>query len=505
MIGCPDLERYRDRELSPDQRFAFENHLGECVSCREATIRWGEIESEIVSVTTKAEKSLPGWSEKKKDQLVREAAAYKLEQPRGRLRPIAVAAAAALVVGLSALFVDVNSGDEKAAPINLTARLVNGERVYPIVLSGEKQQTIASPQRSRVLLNIGDDIVGLAPNSRLKFIELSPARTRLFLESGTVACSIAHEASEREFIVETGQLVVRVTGTRFSVLNSDSGGAHIDVVEGSVQVTDNHQRTRVVAAGQRLRIPVEGEGSLTTLSDAAREKMAFLMSDQPLHLRELRHVGHDDVDEKSAGEREPSGENAGTVNDLDPLREDEIEAEVASAEAATGANAKQRSKASHTDSHAEWRHWIIQGRLGDAEREIAAHLQRAEKDKEAWSLLADCRRKGGDYQGAVVAYRKVIVLASPAEANQARFRAGKLLQEKLGFHREAIDLFEEYVRSKSGNNMLEAEALLRMARSHHATGRVARARKLLEEVADGHSGTAAAAQARRMLTEIQGK
>ncbi len=504
MIGCLELERYRDRELSPDQRFAFENHLEECASCREATIRWGEIESEIVSVTTQAEKSLPGWSEKKRDQLMREAAAQRLEQPRLWLRPLAIAAAAAVVVGLTALFVDLDSADEITAPIKLNARLVNGERVYPIVLSGDQQQTIASPQRSRVLLNVGEDIIGLASNSRLKFLELSAVRTRLFLEHGTVACAVAHESSEREFLVETGQLVVRVTGTRFSVAHSENGGTHIDVSEGRVQVTDNQKRTRSIAAGHRLRVAVDGEGAITPLTDAARDKIAFLMSDQPLYLRDLRHAGHNGEQEKHTVKRGAGGQNAVASHQIDDARVNEIGAEVVSTEAASGTDSRQKSQINRIDAHAEWREWIIRGRLGEAERAIATHLQRAAADKEAWSLLADCRRKSGDYRGAVVAYRQVIALASAAEANQARFRAGKLLQDKLGSHGEAIDLFENYVRSKSGNNMLEAEALLRLARSYGATGRVARARELLAKVAEEHSGTAAAAQARRMLTEING-
>ncbi|MCP4674126.1 MAG: tetratricopeptide repeat protein [Deltaproteobacteria bacterium] len=500
MSGCHELEQYRDRELSFEERFAFETHLTECARCRESTTRWGEIESEIVSVTVKAEKRLPVWSEKKKERLIREATAKRHKRSMLWLRPAAIAAAAAILVGLAVFFTNIDSKDEKHeenAPLEITARLVNGKSVYPMVLSDGARQTIESPKWSRVLLNIGKDIVGLAYDSRLKIVELSATRTRLILEHGTVVCSVAHEASEREFFVETGQLVVRVTGTHFAVSRSDDGGAHVDVSEGRVRVEKPGQEPRSVSAGHRLRVTSDGQATLTPLTNTAEEKMALLLSDQPSSIRDSGSTGHD-----VGYENAPQIEKAEIVEHLATKQEDETAAELISEEVSSSGS-KRRSKAARTGSLSKWRDWIVHGRLDEAERAIVAHLQKSGKDKAAWSLLADCRRKAGDYRGAIGAYRKVIALAPTTEANKARFRAGKILQDRLGAHGEAIKLFEDYVDSKSSSKVLKAEALLRMARSHRSMGRITRARVLLKEVAKGHSGTAAAEQARRILKELE--
>ncbi len=502
MSGCHKLEQYRDRELSIEERVAFEKHLEECASCCESTILWQEIESEIISITAGDEEKLPAWNEKNRERLIREAAAQRRMRPVSWLRPVAIAAAAAVLVGLAFLFMDIVSEREKAGSQKVTARLVNGKSVYPMVLADEALQTIESPQWSRVLLKIGKDIVGLSYNSRMKIVELSATRTRLFLERGTVACSVAREASEREFFVETEQLVVRVTGTHFAVTQLDDGTTHVDVSEGRVQVTRPGQKLESVAAGHRLSVTSEGQSTRAPITDATEERIAMLLSDVPSGSRDSRSDGHDDRAEMQGGKDAPQSEKADEVEDLASEREDAPPVELVFEEAASSTGSKRKSKTTRSDSLSRWRDWIVQGRLEEAQRAIVAHLKKARKDKDAWSLLADCRRKAGDYRGAIGAYRKVIALAPTTEANQARFRAGKLLQDRLGAHAEAIDLFEDYVDSKSGNKMLKAEALLRMARSHRSMGRVTRARELLEEVAKKHSGTAAAEQARRILKEL---
>ncbi|MCP4674252.1 MAG: tetratricopeptide repeat protein, partial [Deltaproteobacteria bacterium] len=123
------------------------------------------------------------------------------------------------------------------------------------------------------------------------------------------------------------------------------------------------------------------------------------------------------------------------------------------------------------------------------------------RDHRAWSLLAHCLRKKGKWREAAAAYREVIAIAPEAQANRARFKAGVVLQDKLGRHREAIVTFDEYLEM-AGAKSLEVEAKIRLARSYSAIGDKGRARKILEDVVSHHGGAAGAAKAKQMLVKI---
>jgi Tfp pilus assembly protein FimV len=96
---------------------------------------------------------------------------------------------------------------------------------------------------------------------------------------------------------------------------------------------------------------------------------------------------------------------------------------------------------------------------------------------------------------------RVIALGGPKSANSARFQASVLLQDKLSDPGRAATLLEEYLR---GPALLEAEALVRLARARIDLGQRDRARSLLERVVAEHRGTAAAIRAGRLLNNLDG-
>jgi predicted Zn-dependent protease len=143
--------------------------------------------------------------------------------------------------------------------------------------------------------------------------------------------------------------------------------------------------------------------------------------------------------------------------------------------------------------------WILDGRTGEAERELEAMLARRPGDASAWSALAACRRRQGAHAEAVTALRRVIELAGPIEGNRARFMAGRTLQDQLGDPAAAIPLFEAYLRQGPDAAPLAAEARLRLAKALLAVGRAAEAEPLLREMAAEHRGQPVGIEAARLL------
>jgi TolA-binding protein len=151
----------------------------------------------------------------------------------------------------------------------------------------------------------------------------------------------------------------------------------------------------------------------------------------------------------------------------------------------------------------QWRQWVLEGKLREAEIELRLYLKQHPLDTEAHSLLADCQRKAGKFSDAVETYKNLIAIGSVSQANRARFKAGVLLQEKLRDHFGAASIFEEYLAAGNSSPLLKAKALVRLARSLIALNEKHRAKMLLERVISDHSGTSAAINAREILEQIQ--
>ncbi|MEE8408983.1 MAG: tetratricopeptide repeat protein, partial [Myxococcota bacterium] len=128
------------------------------------------------------------------------------------------------------------------------------------------------------------------------------------------------------------------------------------------------------------------------------------------------------------------------------------------------------------------------------------YLKSSRRDVEAWSLLADCRRKKNDWTGAVKAYREIIELGESAATNRARLKAASVLQGKLDDHEAAVPLLRAYIARGAPIRSLQAAARLRLARSLEALGKSDAAIKQMQTVADDYADTSAGREASELLS-----
>jgi TolA-binding protein len=476
MKPCAHLDGYLTRELDPQQAAVFQAHLLKCERCGDAAAKWKEVETELASMARCAQQEMPAVDDVRKRRLIERARASFEPQTRSilKLRPVFVAAIALIVGGLTFMVQD-RLREETGDLLRIEGRLFEPGKLQSVTMTARLDQTIEVPSGSRVLLNIGNDTVGLGPKSSLVIVKAVERNTQLDLQQGTVVCSVCSRKDKGDFVVKAGRLNVRVVGTTFAVARSGDEDVEIDVISGNVEVTAPGQTARRVSAGQRLKGSLGGEPRLTEIADDKKIFLQNLLSEKP-----------------QAAPAERNGQSDGR------MQVDTGEDTLAKAEAA-----EEHPRGAVPDttkiSIDVWRAWIIEGRLDDAQRALESHLAQKPQDGEAWSLLADCRRKNGDWSAAVQAYRKVVAFAPVHTANRARFRAAALLQEKLGAHREAIELLEAYINLSESDNALHAEALFRLAQSYLALGQNEKAMRLLEEIVSKHKGSPSATQARRIL------
>jgi hypothetical protein len=101
--------------------------------------------------------------------------------------------------------------------------------------------TEASPSH----VTIGEASIDLSPESGIVVREEEHA-TVLVLERGEVALHVAPRPKDRPFLVEAGEVHVRVVGTEFSVRRAGVGAA-VNVRRGIVEVTAHGEVTRLKA------------------------------------------------------------------------------------------------------------------------------------------------------------------------------------------------------------------------------------------------------------------
>jgi hypothetical protein len=265
------------------------------------------------------------------------------------------------------------------------------------------------------------------------------------------------------FQVESGDVVVRVVGTRFRVLRQQGDAVEVAVQRGKV-VVERAGASRVVSAGQSARFDPEGD-----------------------HLEAMSSADEADAFQGLNAADKPSDEASAAEPDV---------WEAAPRPAPPGPN--RRAVAQRRDLES-WRQWVLQGRYVEAESALIARVHLAPRDTEARSLLGDCQRKAGEWPAAVATYRGVIAQGDSASANRARFLAATILAEKLNDPAAAVPLLRQYLQQGAQLRPLEAAATVRLARSLLLVHEDAEARALLEKVIRDHEGSAAAAEARALL------
>ena len=456
MNPCGKIDAYLDRDLSAEEAADFESHLNQCAECSGRVAQWKKAAQSLEHVENAAGDVL--------ERLNPPQTAALLDAAEGKTggrvlwSSRSAPAFAALAVIIIAAVVMMWPEDERTVRpgqdtgLDVSARLtVPGQRAGAVIQNPVSRMLKAVPGGS-INVKIGSDRVELKGPAEMKISDADRSRTVISLDSGSLMCMVT-PGRGREFIVQSDPYKVRVTGTRFRVDRPAGTRIEVAVFEGTVEVSTPRNASWRVSAGQGIVIPSVdeiGKAEVTSLT----QKNDSRVIDTP----------HQVVRDTAA--RKPSGR---------PRRE--VEA---------------------------WRQWIIEGKLDQAEDALESYLKTKKRDTAAWSLLADARRKKGDYAGAVDAYGRVIRHASGPEAGIARFRAGVLLQDRMKSHARAAALFEKYLNSSSVDSALRPEAFLRLAVSQLAMGNRAAAVRSLEEILEKHQATSAASRARKMLKKIKG-
>lgn len=484
MKACARLHDYRDGLLQGPPRASFEAHLAECEKCRQSIALWSALERELGEMDREGKQNMPRTSAWAAQELVARARGERGMTFAPRL--VAVAAAIAVVIVGVALFL-ARTGEEPAAEgrgsiatpssrgavVEAVVKYISPTATETVDLALAPGEVIPAAEESRTLLLLGRDRIGLDQPTRAVLAGADERQVRLKLLAGTVACEVAPRGEGQEFVVEAGEVTVRVVGTRFMVSRTE-GSTTVLVDEGAVEIHRRGKQPETTKAGQGLEILAGGAAKRIEASPEARAQLDQLVAE---HQREQQP--HREID---APEVTPS-----TTSSSGPPAAGE-----------TGADRGSRAAGVET-----WRAWVLAGRYDDAERALTAHLARHPRDAEALVLLADCRRKAGRWRAAVSAYERLIETAAPSRANMARFQAGVLYQERLGEHAAAAQLFEGYLRSASAKP-LKSEAMLRLGKSLLALGRTQRAEAVLRETAARQDGSMASVRARELLEKIAG-
>lgn len=468
MTPCDWREAYLDGDLDEAARAHFERHLDGCPQCKANVAHWAAIREQIVAQVAAEDEQLAGWEPAQRRRLEQRAGGGgQPRPPSGRL--VWVAAAVLMLAGLGLFLLARELHDPTQDPRPTMAEHAPGplsieiERIDPDgtrqpAPAGSTGSTIEAPPDGRLVLTIGEDKVTLIEGSGITIVEACTARLLLDLQHGTVICDVKPRSAGQRFRVMAGQQTVTVTGTRFAVTRRGDD-LDVAVIEGMVRFEGPDRAPVDIAADHSAR----AVAGVVESGDLIETQRALFGTWPPGPAPDPVALQHS----------EPAPALAPATSDA-PLDHASIE---------------------------DWQLAIIDGDRARTAAEIEDHLATAPGDHQAWSLLADCRRKQGDWEGAVHAYEQVITHAPGPEANTARFRAGTLHQDRLDRHEQATILFNAYLEH-GDNDPLAAEALLRLARSHRELGHDAQTRQALQRAVDQHAGTQAAAEARRLLAEM---
>ncbi|MCP4677367.1 MAG: tetratricopeptide repeat protein [Deltaproteobacteria bacterium] len=484
MNPCTQLEAFVDQTLSRQAHDAFQTHLADCATCRLTIETYAALERELGLMAAGGMADLPAANDRTKNKLI-----SRVKRRRGHATPMPVFRIAAVATGIAMLLISlyvVLAPEDRAKPPGKTSAPPIFAMVHkkmmdakPLNLTGAPGEVIEAPADGRIEVRIGKEKLVLIEQSRIRIIDARLDTVRVLLEQGTIGCAVSKRSDLNQFIVEVGQVSVRVVGTRFLVTRSEDI-IRVAVDEGRVEVDIPDRQVARVSGGTALEIAPDGDAHAIALGNRATEMFAMLRDQE----RKEDDDGYTEPALEEHKTQSPQKDDASIRSDVDKRSK--------RSRVATGA-------VRSANNVATWRKWIIEGHCEKAERAINIYLEKVPRDRAAWSLLADCKRKAGNWSEAVAAYRRVVDFAPAAEANMARFRAGVLMQERQNKHKEAVRMFEAYLKVSAADNPLRADAMVRLGTSYLALGRTKNARDLLEQVITHYPGTPVSARAKRLL------
>ena len=475
---CRGLRAHLLGNADAAQREAFEAHLASCATCAAEVRSWARVNGAIQDWSRA--RPVPEASPFVARSLVRAAAGSPSSRTGGRiaLRPalavaatLAAAAAVALVVGFTGEW--GAGGLAKLPPIE--PQLVHAEGGVIRLAPGSKQASLTVAGEGRLLAAVGGDRIALGARSDARVSRTTGGGLRIDLLRGTVAVAAQKRPHDAALAVAAGGYRVEVVGTRFSVAMLDRSGLEIAVDEGAVRVVSIDGSSRPVAHGQLMKIAASGHEEVTALDPATAGALDGLLEAPP--------------DEDPVAAVEPAADALVEVFDVGAAD---------TGTAGTALPAPRPEPASYPRLE-EVRRWILSGDLDKAEAVLEVHLGKYPRDVEAWTLLANCRRKAGNYGEAVAGLRKVIEYGNGAQSNRARFSAASVLQDNMARDGEAAALLEAYLDRPTALKPLESEAMLRLARALLRTGRTGEAHAIIEKLNVRFPGTSAALQAQQLL------
>lgn len=522
MKPCDHLPQYLDGRLERAGREYFESHLHICADCRKLADVWVCTKNALRNEAEERRLHLVPTDEEA-SRLVQRA---QLEASSRGFFSVRVLVPLTACVSFALAFVLASKLDDFGTSIPETSMHREAKATLPV---SEGEASFKKPpleyetkKDGRTTGRFGNDRFGLAAQSKLRVVSTEGKTTLLRLDYGIAAFSVAKRKGGRKFVVEAGDYRVEVVGTRFTVDRSGDG-VRVSVTEGVVAVSENGGRKWRLAAGDALSVAPGAAPEHIAADEEEIEKTARLLGETAecdIHdalLASATDTMSFEIPKKgkasalsntsrrrSKGHRKAQGETSLS------LHEDAEGPRRAASSAKPETNGAAQGEAQTSVSPDEsapkgmdlWRQWILEGRFEVAEAALSEHLSGRPLDTEAYSLLADCRRKAGKYAQAVEIYKKLTAIAGEYQANRARFKAGVLMQEKLKNHLGAAAIFDEYLATGKGTPLLRAKAAIRLAGSLIELGEVERAGKLLRRIADDYSGSSVAIQAREMLKKI---
>lgn len=459
------LEAYLNRDLAPGAQVEFSAHLAECLECASQVRRWRAIEQQLARTRTDWEPT-----DAQARRLVQKAKAGVARRAFDLRWLVAVPVALALLV-IGGVW--VRAGAAKPPPL-VVLMAPGGQRSIP---SDRVVGAVLEAPQGRLLAQLGNDRLALTRRGRVRVLRANGTETRLRLEAGTLTAEVEHRKPGASFQVETARALVRVVGTRFRVSEGDNDDLEVTVERGKVRVTFG-STVLDVGQGQKLRLDAAGPRLLP----------ASLQEDGDLDraLDELAVPTPPDAPPAAADAGPPAEPGDDAALDAVPP---------------PGAVPPRRRNARQVDLD-PLRQKVLAGRYTEAEVALASRLRQAPRDAEAWALLGDCRRKAGQWQDAVAAYRKVIALGEPGSADRARLLAATLLQEQIHDPAAAARLLREYLQRGPGTGPLRAAATLRLARALIQLGQPEQASLLLRQVVEQGGEGPAAREATQLLRSL---
>ena len=501
MTECTDLQHYLNGELAAPEQHQFEMHLAECAACAADVRSWKKIRQTLQQNAARMAFRPPAQDHAQRHRLEATFAGHRSQIPL-KLKPILLLAAVAVIAcGLGGLGIywsraERDIGQNIAASpssVHITRFRADGT-IFQSVEHRESQ--ISANANEQLLATVGADRIAVAPNGKMMVHSKKQQATGLAIRDGWIACSVSRRSAHRRFVTQTwdNRFTVEVKGTRFGVnyrppptVPDSSPLFQVAVTEGVVAVKEQQLREWTLTAGKQLVVLADGTASISAISNRHRTIVSSLLNPtSPAPDWTIL------LDEASAPSPEHSfGNGTAASSPAKKARRQGLRPAAPNVIAAD----------TLPDFIVEMKQWIGTGRHRDAVSAIEERLITESTNSELWRLLAESRRKSGNYQGAAAAYRKVVEFATPQVANAARYKLGLMYQNELNQPANAIPFFASYLANES--QLLRAEALYHLAKAEYSTGKKSQATVHLKEVIGAHGATAAAVKAKKLLIKIE--